>query len=669
MENQQKNENIFSCLFKQYINAKQNDNNIENNADIEENNQKQNNNKIDNLNITENDDFNRKITEHLDKIKGEYTNRFNNSINKFNTTYSEYKNNIVNYLNITKNNILKVYNGQDNNEILLKFAVKKIFKKINNFIEICDNIVNNIEKNFDILNKVLTQKEIINSKNPLEFFLNYNIEDISNSSIFNQLHFEDINISNIIRNNYYKYCINYLNEEKKKRNVKVFTVIKNDINGIKNDIKQLKGNFISFKKIKILNIDFVDLQNILEILNLGQNNINLNEITIKNFDLTRLSQDIKLNDNKLNKIKEIKIYKGNNLNPMILSNLFLNKAEKLIHLSLEKINMTNLGWQKLLNIFFKNVQVMENLEYLSLAGNSISAINKFFQKKRPDSDEIDPNKDKSFKNLKILNLSKNEIYKFEIEHMRIPVLKLLDLSSNTIPTGLTMDNMIKKEKNLLVLFNDNIFITNSIENNNKYIDYINKKFPNLQCELKNLNLRFTYDIVNQKKLEELRISPNAKFSIIRLDLSFCGFSTDTIINFLKNNYGLFSLKILQLKYNNITCDIFKKLLNDEISLDNLKVIDLSQNEIFCKKLEDNEYLVQNIKKFTNLETIKLRETYFYPNWITNISPNFSKDPQYVQLYSDLLEYLKRYNRQFAFLTNAENSLYLDDKYKNIFKFK
>ena len=167
----------------------------------------------------------------------------------------------------------------------------------------------------------------------------------------------------------------------------------------------------------------------------------------------------------------------------------------------------------------------------------------------------------------------------------------------------------------------------------------------------------------------MRISPNAKFSIIRLDLSFCGFSTDTIINFLKNNYGLFSLKILQLKYNNITCDIFKKLLNDEISLDNLKVIDLSQNEIFCKKLEDNEYLVQNIKKFTNLEIIKLRETYFYPNWITNISPNFSKDPQYVQLYSDLLEYLKRYNRQFAFLTNAENSLYLDDKYKNIFKFK
>ena len=668
MENQQKNENILSCLYKEYQNTKQNNINRENNADIAENNQKQQNT-IDNLNINNNDDFNKKIIEHLDKIKGECTNKFNNSINKFNTSYNEYKNNIVNYLNITKNNILKVYNGQENNEILLKFAIKKIFKKINNIIEVCDNIVNNIEKNFDLLNKVLTQKEIINSRNPLEFFLNYNYEDITNTSVFSQFHFEDIDTLNIIKNNYYKYGINYLNEEKKNRTVKVFTIKKNDINGIKNEIKQLKGNYILFKKIKILNIEFVDLQNILETFNTVQNNIDLNEITIKDFDVPKIIQEIKLNENKINIIKKLKFYKGKYLNHKILSNLFLNKADNLINLSLEKVNMTNLGWKRLINIFYNNVKVMENLQFLSLAGNSISAINKLYNKKREEPDEVDPNKDKKFKNLKVLNLSKNEIYKFEMEFDKIPNLKLLDLSSNTIPTGLTMDLMIKHLKQILALFNDNIFITNSPENNTKYIEYINSKFPTLECELKTLNLRFTYEILNQKKLEELRISPSAKFSLIKLDLSFCGFSTDIVINFLKNNYGLFSLKNLKLKYNNIKSDIFEKLLNDEISLDNLKAIDLSQNEIFCKKIEDNEFLVQTIKKFTNLERIKLKETNFYSNWITKISPNFSRDPQFTQLYSDFLNYLKSYNREFAFITDIDNSFYLEDKYRNIFKFQ
>ena len=669
MENhQQRNENILSCLYKGYQNANQNDNNRENNPDIAENNQKRNNT-IDNLNINNNDDFNKKIIEQLDKIKGEYTNKFNNSINKFYISYNEYKNYIVNYLNITKKNILKVYNGQENNEILLKFAIKNIFNKINNIIEIYDNIVNNIEKNFDLLNKVLKQKEIINSRNPLEFFLNYNYEDISNTSVFSQFHFEDIDTLNIIKNNYYKYYINYLNEEKKNRTVKVFTIKKNDINGIKNEIKQLKGNYISFKKMKILNIDFADLQNILEIFNTGQNKIDLNEITIKNFDLKELIKEIQLNENKLNKIKKLKFYKGKYLSSKNLSNLFISKANHLINLSLEKINMTNLGWTKLINIFYNNVQVMENLQYLSLAGNSISAVNNLIKRKKEYIEEIDPNKDKIFKNLKILNLSKNEIYKFDMEFIKIPELKLLDLSSNTIPTGLTMDLMIKHGKNMLVLFNDNIFITNSIENNTKYIEYINSKLPNLECELKTLNLRFTYEILNQNKLEELRISPSVKFSLIKLDLSFCGLSTDIVINFLKNNYGLFSLKNLKMKYNNIKSDIFEKLLSDEISLDNLKYMDLSQNEIFCKNLEDNEFMVQTITKFTNLERIKLKETNFYSNWITKISPNFSKDQQFTKLYSDFLEYLKKNNREFAFFIDKDNSFYLEDKYRNIFKFQ
>ena len=676
MENQKGKEqkedlnlNIFSSLYIDYQNANQNERNRENPADIVEINQNQIRNKtIYNLKVNKNDDFNRIISDYLDEIKGKYTNLFNASINKLNKSYDEYKKNILKYLDIKKRDILRVFKEKEKSEILLKFVVKNIFNKINNLIEIYYNIVNSIEKNINLLNKFLNQKEVINSKNPLEFFFNYNYEDIINTSVISQFNFEQINTLNITKNNYYKNYLNYLNNEKKNRSDKSFIIKKNDINGIKNEIKILKENFISFKNLKVENIDSVDLVNILESLSTTQNNFNLSKIEIKNFDLARFIQEIKLNENRLNKIKELKLYKGRYLNPNILSKLFINKVYYLVSLSLEKVNLTNLGWQKLLNIFYENTKVMENLEYLSLAGNSISAINKLI-KKVEDDEEEDPNKDKTFKSLKIFNLSKNEIYKFDMELCKVPQLKLLDLTSNTIPTGLIMELMIDHVKDKLVLFNDNIFITNNRENNNKYIEYINKKFPTLDWELKSLNLRFSYDIENQKKLEELNISPSVKISLIKLDLSYCGFSTEVVINFLKNNYGLFSLKNLKLKYNNIQSDIFEKLLNDEISLENLKILDLSQNEIFCKKIEENDFLIQFIKKYTNLEILKLKNSYFYPNWIANVSPDYNKDPKFSRLYLGLLNYLKSGNREFRFITEIDNHFYLEEKYRKIFDFK
>ena len=185
MENQKGKEqkedlnlNIFSSLYIDYQNANQNEKNRENPADIVEINQNQIRNKtIYNLKVNKNDDFNRIISDYLDEIKGKYTNLFNASINKLNKSYDEYKKNILKYLDIKKRDILRVFKEKEKSEILLKFVVKNIFNKINNLIEIYYNIVNSIEKNIDLLNKFLNQKEVINSKNPLEFFLNYNYED------------------------------------------------------------------------------------------------------------------------------------------------------------------------------------------------------------------------------------------------------------------------------------------------------------------------------------------------------------------------------------------------------------------------------------------------------------------------------------------------------------
>ena len=533
--------NIFSVSYKDYQNKRQN---VGNN----QNDNRRNN--LDNLTIENNDDFNNVIMTKLDEVKNNTTKKFDNFMNKYKISFEEYKKNISNYLETTKKNINNIFVEQENNnEILYNFICKNIFKKLNSLIEIYDNIINNIEDNFDLLNKYLTQKEMINAKNPLEQFLIYYDEGIINSSIISKYKFDEINPLNIMINKYYRYYFSYLNEDKKNLPIKILSIYK-DNKVARNDAKALKEYF-NYKTLRLKSINSTEFQGILDAIPSNKNN--LVKLDINNFDLTIGFPENRLNNDKLNGLQKLKIHNGKYLNNILLTKILLNKGESLISLSLKKINMTDMGRKKLFNYIYANEKILENIKFLSLSGNKITSISEV----KRDPDETDPNKNKIFKNLQIFDLSKNEMYQFEMGNHKFPELKLLDLSSNTIPTGAFMETKIKEEKNTLYLFNDNIFITNNSENNKVYIDYINKKFPLCNCDLKNANLRFTYDIENQNNLENLKFSPTTRISLIKLDLSYCGLSTDVIIKFLKNNFGLFSLKNLQLKYNNIKNDFFK----------------------------------------------------------------------------------------------------------------
>ena len=79
----------------------------------------------------------------------------------------------------------------------------------------------------------------------------------------------------------------------------------------------------------------------------------------------------------------------------MLYDLFLINAENLINLTLEKINLNNIGFKKLMNIFKSKKSIFDTLEYLSLSGNSISVI-------KDDIFQSDEMKKKIFKKLKIL---------------------------------------------------------------------------------------------------------------------------------------------------------------------------------------------------------------------------------------------------------------------------
>ena len=649
---------ILSIIFNNYKNLNQQEQNNNNNHNI-------NRAKILNdLNVNNNDIFSQKVLDKLEEIKNNTIERFESSINKFKLCYEKYKTKLYNYMTQKESNLSRMNLENQNNDALLRNVERKVFNNFNDTNEIYENIIINIENNFIFLNEYLEKAELISVSNAKEYFLNNNYLDIKNCSILNQFDFKEIDTSAISKISYYNHYLQFLNENKKGGPIKKYTIKEEEIN---KGLQFIKDNFSFLQNLYIRGINPKTFNSIINNILKYHNKINghiLKKIKIVDFDLSEKIDEDTLNKIRLNNLKKIKISTGKYLNPIIYSELSLKRTQCLTSLSLEKIHMTNYGLNKLLNNFKENQSFFDTLEYLSLAGNYISAVKK-------DIFDYEEMQDKIFKKLKVLNLYKNNIYKFEISLERMPELKQLDLSNNSILTGAMMDKLMNF-KNKLVLFNDNIFITNNYNNNTKYIEYLNRQLPNLDFGVKVLHLGFTYYKDIQDLLNNLRLSSIIKISLIKLDLSFCGLKTDVLINFLKNNYGLFSLKNLNLKYNNLQSDLFRKIDCDTINLENLKSINLSDNTIECKAFEENEYLVKFIVKCKNLKTMKMMNTRYFENWSISISSDNDIDLKFFNLYKSLVKSLEENKRRFIFVIDdneGNSSMYIQPELVDLFSFR
>ena len=653
--------NILSVLFKDYQNLL----NEPINADINNNNGNNKKNTINNINIKNDDDFSKAIITKLEEIKANSITRINQCTEKLKNNYEQYKEEITQFIEIKSNNLYELIEKNYKNDIILKYVSKHIFNVLNNIIEIYGNIINNIENNFDLLNdNLLKESNLLNNKKPIEYFLNNKYENILKCSVLNQFNFSKIDYTHIIPNNYYTNYFNFLTKEK--NNIIKTYIVKKE----KKDegIEYIKENFSSIQNLHMHGMEENDdIDKIIDaILTHQKNNNNKNNIikavNIKDYNFNAKYDFKKFKDIELNKIEKIKLSYGNNINHARTLNLFLKKTDCLINLSFERSNINNMGLKLLMIILGKNPKILETLEYLSLAGNSISEIKEDIFK----LEEINL----IFKKLKIFNLHKNEIYLFDANLNRFPELKMLDLSSNNIITKTMMEDFIK-DKNKLFLFNDNIFITNIEKNNKEYIKYLNKQLPKVDFEIKNLHLRFifTYYEENEqnqkieKHLEELRLSPIMKISLVKLDLSFCGLTTNVLITLLKNNVGLLNLQKLNLKFNNIDNKVFENLLSNDILMEELKSIDLSENDIICKEYDENLALVKFVQKNKNLEQIKLLNSYFMEYWSIYIDNETIK-----KLYLDLTENIKKRNFIFIIELKHKNDV-IEKPFNNLFNFK
>ena len=602
-------------------------------------------------------DYAEMIKKKLEEIKISSTSQFQNCIDNINLKFEGFKDNIITFIESKERKMSMFENDLNNKDVILNYAKQNIFNKINNIFQICDNIINCIEKNFELLASFYTQSNLIDSQKQFDRFLINNTTLIQNCSIVSKFNFADLDINNIKKINYYKYYINYLSQLKieDEEEIRHYTIIKEEL---PNGLGFITENFPLLDKLTLSGLVSNDLDKIFNTIGSiiqREPKSNLTQLNIKNFNTIDLNLET---PEPLNMLKKIKIQNGAYIKIDKISLFFIRKNNNLKSLSLEDVNMTDIGFKALMLSFIENESITNTLEHLSLEGNKITMV-------RYDSAHS-KFQDRYFQNLKWLNLSRNNIYKFEFFLKALPKLKFIDLTTNNIPTASFMDFAIKS-KDKLVLFNDNIFITNSQKNNEIYINYLNEIMPKFDTEIKTLNLNFTYDIENQTNLAQLILSKNIIFSLIKLDLSFCGLRTDVLINFFKNNPKFISLKKLILQYNNLTSDFFREILNlNEICLDNLNFLDLSENDITCNKIEKMENFYNFIEKYKYLDSIRLINSNFLSNLLEK-----KKDNQYIEIFNKLFKHTTESKRNFKFIVNEANPSYFskDDIFLYFFEFK
>ena len=608
----------------------------------------------------DNIDFSEMIKIKLDEIKNSSISQFQNYIDNVNKKYDEFKNKIVDFIESKKRKLSDFEDPLNNKAFILKYAKQNIFIKINNIFEIYDNIINSIEKNFELLNLFYENSILMNSKKQIEDFLINNSNLIENCSVVSKFNFTKLDTSNIKEIKYYKYYINYLSQKKIEDEEEVMQyILKKD--DMKNGLGFIKENFSLLGKLTLKGIITEDFDNVL--ININENmkknqKTNITKLNVLNFSSIAPKNEINI---QLNMLRKLKMQYGAYINISKISKIFIENNNNLTSLSLEDINLTDLGFKSLISSLIKNQSITKTLEYLSLEGNKISMV-------KYDNEHVSLQY-KYFQKLKWLILSRNNIYKFDFALNVLPNLKFLDLTSNDIPTSSFMEIAIK-EKGKLVLLNDNMFITNSPNNNDIYIEYLNERIPKFDTQIKNLNLNFTYDIGRQNNLEQLKLTNNVALSLIKLDLSFCGITTGVLVNFFKKNPKFICLKQLILKYNNIKADFFEKIIDiAEICLDSINFLDLSENEIICGTVQKMESLYKFIEKNKYLETFRLINSNFFSDLITKMKDFHQDSDKFKKILDNLLKHMTETKRSFKFIINEGNKSSIVEKYQCLFEFQ
>ena len=595
--------------------------------------------------------FNDMINEQLNEVKQNTLSYLEKAKTDLGIKYSLYIQKINNYINENEVKISKVIPNFENDENFINYADETIFKQIDYLLEIHDNIFSALEDHINLLTTFLDQISLIKQKNPFEYFLNNNSNDILNCWFLSKINFNKLSLSNVIINKDLSDLVSGYLCKKRENNFAKITIQKDTKGNLSLETEFLRDNINNLEKIKFLGLEADSVNDILNKLNKNKKNEPKRKEIEDNIQIGKKLHSLSIidsdfTDNELPKFSLPVLRKVKIKNSKIPLSFFYDSiAGQTSFLKIINFQNCKLNDKDFIEFFFylsQKTYLQESIQYLGFSGNELTFISleRFMRKKG------------ELKNLQYFDLSKNNIYEFLIDNFKAcPKMKVLDLSDNNI-SNFTFFSAIsplyeKKKMNCVVLMSNNIFVTNNKINNLDYRKYIHLVLKTFKFKIKKLNLTLLYNKDNIEELTTLRISPSVKISLIKLNLSFCGIKSETIWKFFQNNYGLLNLVSLNLSYNFISNNFFTLCSGQDILLEKLKVIDLSNNNINCKEINEFKQINKFISNYQKLKKIKIQKN------------GFGND--IIKLYSNDINVMKEINEIINKLSRDEIKFFVEMK--------
>jgi hypothetical protein len=505
-------------------------------------------------------------------------------------------------------------------------------EKISIIFKMHENLYSSINDQLTLLDLFLNDN-LFDFKFPIEEFIVKNANLMLNGNFLSKIDMKSIylnklldnkDLTEIFQNYYLKRKTNYLDI----KNIKL--KIKNTKELIETNQK-LHGGNENNKEVK-----FAD----------KINSLTFDHLNLVSFPIERVLF------NNIKNLEKLKIKKCINLYNTSLYKCIMNNSKDLKMLKLEGIQLNDKSFAQFFLQITKNNSFVKSLKYLSLRNNNLSSVN--FKTKKF-----------IFDNMEMLDFSNNNIYYFSSNNFQLfPKLKILDLTNNNINNNLLFEGIQKSTKHKLITFitlmSQNIFLYNVNENNQKYINYMNENLSILDYNLKRINMTSVYNKNNLEEINKLKFSPSIRISLVKLNLSYCGLSDETISKFFINNFDLLNLKSLNLNHNFISSKFFTLFSDEKILVDKIQKIDLSFNALKFKQKDDLENLNIFIESHRFLKNLKLQN-----NKILNVFLKENNNKEYDDEITKLVNIAEKnrliFEVQMEICTKIDN-----ERFKKVF---
>ena len=606
-----------------------------------------------------------------------------------NKKYSDFNNEINNHINSTAKKYIKAFgleeltddqNDINEKNILIQKSSKNYLKLFERIISLHNNIFESIKENIQILTNFFEISKILDKEKPIQEFLSEEFNNIINSWVFLKIDFEKFNF------------IKALNNSKISMNMKEFiSKICKDQNLLMNigqskwdirmnrcslnqgeererereskfkskkliDNKMLKENSDNLMKINILNIKDINKYFDNDIIFPKAKNLLIDNVS-------KFSDNFLYNFPNLEKL-QIKYCSSLDINQMT------NLSNNITKLYLTNNNFVDYDFNSIVsNYLIKNKSIRNNLKILSFANNNITKV---------DFEQLINSKKEIFRELRQLDLHKNDIYKLNFNPEYFPELKFINCCRNNF-VNFCFQNL----KDIIILQSANDFLSDQELCVHYYTNLSKILNDNNSFPIKYLNISYLPSVYSNKYLLELNIANSICINLRKIDLSYNKLKCDTFFKFVKNNKRCLNLKVLNLNGNELDDTFFELYLQKGVKniFSKLQHLYLSDNNIgssgiYVKYKDD--YPVYNTRYEKDIYKLRLFYKFIEENkklTKLNITKNpikekllIKNEPGGAANFNE--KYIKRDNDDniiincfFSFLVKIKNELLSREDYK------